>query len=79
MTPQSGRVAFLLDGKPLQLADKTDAIDLHCSHQTLLRSIALMPVELTAGDHVLTLELRDSTEHVASPEAGIDFIWVQRK
>jgi hypothetical protein len=79
MTPQSGKVAFLLDGKPLQLADETDAIDLHCSHRTLLRSIALIPVELTAGDHALVLELRDSTEHAAGSEVGIDFIWLQRK
>ncbi|MEN6578294.1 MAG: glycoside hydrolase family 172 protein [Phycisphaerales bacterium] len=77
MTPQSGQVAFRLDDQPLQLADEARTLDLHCLYRTLLRSIDLMPTELTAGEHTLTLESVGASEGIASPEIGIDFIWVQ--
>jgi len=77
MTPQSGHVAFRLDGEPLQLADHSDTLDLYRPYRTLLRSMDLMPTELTAGDHTLTLEFAGAAEGVASPEIGVDFIWVQ--
>ena len=77
MTPQSGEVAFRLDGRKLQLANKADTLDLHVPYRTLLRSVALMPAELEAGDHTLTLELADVPDGAVRPEIGIDFIWVQ--
>lgn len=79
MTPQSGEVAFHLDGKPLQLANRSDAIDLYRPYRTLLRNIALMPVELSVGDHSLVLELKGMSDGVSNPKIGIDFIWVQRR
>jgi len=79
MTPQSGTVAFRLDGRPIQLADKADSIDLYRPHRILLRSIALAPVELNAGDHVLTIELVSAPREAAGPEIGVDFIWIQEK
>ncbi len=79
MTPRSGQVAFRLDDQPLQLADRADTLDLHCPYRTLLRSMDLMPMELTAGDHTLSLEFVGASEGVASPEIGVDFIWVQDK
>ena len=77
MTPQSGNVAFRLDGRPVQLANKADTLDLHVPYRTLLRSVALMPAELEAGDHTLTLELADVPDGTVRPEIGIDFIRVQ--
>ena len=79
LTPQSPRVTFRLDGRPLQLANRSETADLYRPYRTLLRSVALTPVELTSGDHTLTLELKDAREHIRRPEIGIDFIWVQRK
>lgn len=79
MTPRSGKVAFYLDGRPLQLADKADAVDLRCPHGTLLRSMALMPAELRAGDRLLTIEAVDTPDSADKPEIGVDFIWVQEK
>jgi len=79
MTPQSGKVAFHLDGRPLQLGNEAEAIDLYCPYRTLLRSIALMPGELEAGNHTVTLEWKDAPGRVANPQVGIDFIWVQRR
>ena len=37
------------------------------------------PVEFSAGDHTLTLELQETSEGVRDPEIGIDFIWVQER
>jgi len=79
LTPQSGKIAFYLDGKPLQLESKAETIDLYCPYRTVLRSIALMPGELEAGNHTLTLEWKDTPGRVANPQVGIDFIWVQRR
>jgi D-arabinan exo alpha-(1,3)/(1,5)-arabinofuranosidase (non-reducing end) len=79
LTPQSGAVAFHLDGKPLQLSNRSDAADLYRPYRTLLRRIALMPVELSAGDHTLTLELKGSNDHVSNPKIGVDFFWVQKR
>ncbi len=79
LTPRSGKVAFHLDGQPLKLADRAEEIDLHRPYRTLLRRVALMPGELTAGEHTLTLEWRGAGEDVMQPEVGIDFFWVQRQ
>lgn len=79
MTAQSGRIAFRLDGQPVLLADGAEDVDLYCPYRILLRSIALMPMELETGSHTLMLELKDAPGGVTNPEVGIDFIWVQRK
>jgi hypothetical protein len=79
MTPESGKVAFQLDGRPLLLDNKAEGIDLHCSYGTLLRSIALMPMDLDAGDHPLTLQWKGAGAGVAEPKVWIDFIWVQKR
>jgi hypothetical protein len=79
MTPRSGQVAFYLDGKPLQVSNRSETADLYRPYRTLLRRIALMPGELTAGDHTLTLEWKGAGDGVDKPEVGIDFFWVQRQ
>ncbi len=79
LTPRAGEVAFYLDDKPLQLENRSDTVDLYRPYRTLLRRVALLPGELTAAVHTLTLEWKDATGRVASPEVGIDFIWVQNR
>ncbi|HRS10490.1 MAG TPA: DUF2961 domain-containing protein [Sedimentisphaerales bacterium] len=79
LTPRSGKVAFYLDGQPLLSADRSEVVDLYQPYRTLLRQVALMPCEFTAGEHTLTLEWRGAGEDVAQPEVGIDFFWVQRQ
>ena len=79
MTAQSGRIAFRLDGQPLLLEDNAEDVDLYRPYRTLLRSIALKPVELETGNHNLMLEFKGAPDGVTNPQVGIDFIWVQRK
>ncbi|MBN2133390.1 MAG: hypothetical protein JW741_28080, partial [Sedimentisphaerales bacterium] len=79
MTPQSGTVAFRLDGEPLPLANRVETVDLYRPYRTLLRNVPLMTQELKAGDHTLTVEWRDTSNRAGKPEVGIDFIWVQRR
>jgi len=79
MTARSGKITFRIDGRPLLLEDGAENVDLYCPYRTLLRSIALMPVELQAGDRTLTLKVESTPDEVTNPEVGIDFIWVQRK
>jgi hypothetical protein len=79
LTPRSGKIAFYLDDQPLKLANRSDTADLYRPYRTLLRRNELMPGELTAGEHTLTLEWKDAGEDVTQPEVGIDFFWVQRQ
>jgi hypothetical protein len=76
MTPKSGTIAFLLDGKPVQSGNRAE-IDLYRPYRTLLRNIRLRDQELKAGDHTLTVEWKGASDRVSDPEVGIDFIWVQ--
>ncbi|MBN1845682.1 MAG: DUF2961 domain-containing protein [Sedimentisphaerales bacterium] len=79
LTDQSGRISFRLDDQQLPLDNRADDVDLHCPYRVLLRSIALMPGELDAGNHTLTLEWKGAPEGATDPQVGIDFIWVQPK
>ena len=79
MTPQAGAVAFRLNGKPLPLSNRSGEVDLHRPYRTLLRRIALTPMDLSVGDHRLELEFTGTSSAVSNPEIGIDFIWVQRR
>ena len=73
LTPSSGPVSFRLDGRPVELADGSETVDLHRPYRTLLRTMALKPMELTAGEHVLAVESTSG----AGAEIGVDFIWLQ--
>jgi hypothetical protein len=79
MTPQSGEVMFTLDGEAIHLANRADAVDLYRPYRTLLRRVALMPVELSAGDHRLTIAWKGESPPVEKPEIGIDFLWIQAR
>lgn len=79
MTPESGKVAFELDGKPLQLEGDTETIDLNYPNGTLLRSFPLTTMKLDAGDHTLTIQWKGAWTGAAEPKVWIDFIWVQKR
>ncbi len=79
LTAQSGKVAFELDGKPLQPEDNAESIDLQVADRTLLRSFALKPTDLDAGDHTLTILWKGAGAGVTEPTVGVDFIWVQKR
>ncbi len=73
LTPTSGRVGISVDGTELS---KTN---LYRPHRTLLRNIAIKPLELAQGDHALTLTLQGLPKGRTQAEMGVDFIWVQDK
>ncbi len=73
----SGSVSALLDGKPALWSGGVAQIDLHSPGRTLIRMFGLEPLDLTAGDHVLTLKYEGSARGVELPEVGVDFIGIQ--
>jgi hypothetical protein len=77
LTPRSGKFSVLLDGEPLLTSQDSDTVDLYRPFRTLLRNIRLKSLEMTEGEHTLTLVYRGSIENVDHPEIGIDFIWIQ--
>jgi len=78
LTPRSGKLGVLFDGKPAVLSDDTDEIDLYRPYRTLSRNFNMKSLDLPAGEYILTLEYRGSPSAVKEPEIGIDFIWVQQ-
>jgi hypothetical protein len=77
LTPRSGRVSVLLNGKKQVLSDDSREIDLYRPYRTLLRNFYLKPSKLQSGDQTLTLEYLGTRPGVESPEIAIDFIWIK--
>jgi len=70
-TPASGRFAVLVDGQA------TGGIaDLFTPHLTMLRNHYFGAVDLTAGEHTVTLVSRGKSDSSAGTEIGIDFLWL---
>jgi hypothetical protein len=79
MTPKSGRVSFLLDGKKTTLANKKETLDLYRPYRTLLRNFTFPTTEFEAGRHTLTILYEGAGPQVENPEIGVDFLWVQKQ
>jgi hypothetical protein len=77
LTPRSGKISVLLDGEPLWTSQESDTVDLYRPFRTLLRNFRFKNLEMSGGEHVLTLVYKGATENVVNPEIGIDFIWIQ--
>jgi hypothetical protein len=77
LSPESGRIAFRLNNKPVILANKSEVLDLSRDFRTLSRNFTLAPIELKKGNNTLTLEYRGSDSSLTTPEIGFDFFWVQ--
>lgn len=75
LTPESGRISAQVDGKPAGFGGKEGVIDLGVPHRTLSRVFASSVLELTAGEHELTVR----HEGEAGKPVGIDFIYLQKR
>jgi len=78
LTPQSGAVEVLYNGKPAVLDGDTDSFDLYRPYRTMLRNFSIKSMDIPAGDHVVMLKYKGAPEAVTSPEIGIDFLWIQK-
>ncbi len=72
-----GTVSALIDRRPVFWADSAATINLRAPGRALLRMVSLMPVELEAGEHVLTLKFEGADTDIQVPEVGLDFIGIQ--
>jgi len=79
LTPDSGRISFLLDGEKAALANGMEILDLNRPYRTLLRNFTFPAVELKTGQHTLTMLFEGAGSQVANPEIGVDFLWVQKQ
>ncbi len=75
---RAGRVSFKLDGEPVQFGGG-EVRDLYVPHRTLSRQYGADVVELTKGEHVLTLRYEGARESVTEPTIGIDYVAVQKR
>jgi len=78
MSPHSGEISFLFDGKKISLAEGRKSVDLYKPYQILLRNIRLNDIELSSGTHKLGIVYEGALPEIKKPVVGIDFIWVQR-
>jgi len=79
LTPGSGKVSILVDGKPTPLSNKKGIVDLYRPFRTLLRNFTLPPMEFERGEHALTLKFEGAEPQLKKPEIGVDFIWIQER
>jgi len=77
LTPLSGKVSFLMDGKPAVLSSGLTAIDLYRPFRTLLRNFTLQEMELDQGRHELTAVYEGSEHNTGDIKIHIDFFWIQ--
>ncbi|MBI1387132.1 MAG: DUF2961 domain-containing protein [bacterium] len=73
-TPRGGRFAAMLDGDMA-----LDEVSTHRPYRRLLRTSSLDAMELTQGEHTLTLKYLGPAVAGGSGEIAIDFIWVQKR
>lgn len=67
--PQKTAFNLLLDGKPLPLPNAA-RVELQTPYRERLVNLHFEPVELTAGEHTLTLDPVEGA-------VGVDFVWVK--
>lgn len=75
LSPESGRVAFLLDGDELVFENGRREIDLYRPFRTLSRNYTLTTKALEAGSHTLTLLYKGPEDRAI----GLDFFWLQKR
>jgi hypothetical protein len=71
---RSGKVSVRLDGRAIGLGGDEGAVDLHAPHRVMLRQFGSRKVELSKGEHALTLDY----EGGEGESIGIDYVGVQR-
>lgn len=76
---QSGRVTLMLDGRPVHFGQHADGLDLHVAHRTLARQFGTDVLDLTRGEHTLTIVYAGTAPNVHEPSIGIDYLAVQRR
>jgi hypothetical protein len=77
LTAKSGKFSASLDGKPILGAD--EPVDLFVPYRTLLRTFSSPTLDLSQGEHQITLRYEGGPEGVPEPEIGLDFLWVQKR
>ncbi len=74
----TGKVSALINGRPVRWSDGEKAVSLRAPGRILLRMTPLEPLELAAGEHVLTLRFEGADPDIRVPEVGLDFIGIQK-
>jgi hypothetical protein len=69
----------LLDGEQAGFGGEEGVVDFSTKYRTLSRTVSSRPVELTEGDHLLTLRCDGQPQGEKPKTLGIDFIWVQKQ
>jgi hypothetical protein len=79
MNGQSGQISVALDGKDIGFGQESGVIDLHVPHRVLLRQHDSDTIELTKGEHTLTIRFEGPSPKGRGNTVGINYIGVQRK
>jgi hypothetical protein len=74
---ESGAVSALFDGRAAAWAGGPARVDLRARGRTIIRLFTLEPLDVSSGDHVLTLKFEGADAAVGRPEIVLDFLGVQ--
>ncbi len=75
---ESGSAGALLDGRPVAWVGGAERAELRAPGRTMIRMYGLEPLDLAAGEHILTLKFAGADPDVGHPEIGVDFIGLQK-
>jgi hypothetical protein len=77
LSPRSGRIAVLMNGKRQPLSNDDKTIDLYRPYRILLRNFHLKPTKLKSGEQTLSFEYLGAPADAGTPEILFDFIWMR--
>lgn len=76
----SGVFSATFDGEDVGFGGETGDINLFSRVRDMLRTYSSRPLELTAGEHEITLEAKGpGAERGGGSAIGLDFIWIHRQ
>ena len=79
LTPAAGRISAKIDNQPVSFGRRGDVLNLHVPYRTLARQYATEDVNLTAGEHTLTIVFSGAPDAVTQPAIGLDYLAVKKR
>ncbi|MBL1216834.1 MAG: DUF2961 domain-containing protein [Planctomycetes bacterium] len=79
LTPGAGRITFAMDENPINIEGHGEQVDLYVPYRTLERQFATPVMNLTAGEHGLTVTFAGAPDSVSTPMICLDYLACKKR